>query len=177
MLTSEGSTLSPSLLPLTLYVLSSPHWSLAWPPPQPPCLHRPPQGLGEVFLHPGLMLPLPSSHSSLGSLVPPGQSPRPSAYPQALQGLSCSLSLPTPTPPPPNSASNLQTHPLPFCSMNQPSSLLPQALCKLSCLLARCALPLHLVNDNQPFKSLVKGPFHHRGHKALSSCHLLSQQP
>ena len=77
MLPSEGSTLSPSLLPLTLYVLSSPRWSLAWPLPQPPCLHWPPQGPGEVSLHPGLMLPLPCSQSSRGSLVPPGQVPAP----------------------------------------------------------------------------------------------------
>lgn len=32
---------------------------------------------------------------------------------------------------PPHSSSNPQTHPPPFCSLNRPSSLLPQGLCKL----------------------------------------------
>ena len=175
MLPSEESAHSPFLLPLTLCMPSLPPGHLPWPPPQPPCLPSPPQGLGEVFLPLGLKLLLPCSQSSHDFLGPPGQSPHPSNHPQAHKVRLTLSHLPPPTSICPTLQITPQTHPLPFCSMNQPSSLLPQALGKLFHQLEHCPLPLHLVNNNQPLNSLVKGPFHHRGQKALSSLHLLSQ--
>lgn len=123
-----------------------------------PASSRLPHGPRGVFLHQGLALLLPCSQPARGSLTPPRQSGCPSAHLKP-----CMVHAASPP------ATLLFRELAKFSPASGP-------VCKLFHLLAHCPLPLHLVNDNQPFKSLIRWHFY-QGDKALPSCHLLSQQP